>query len=255
MISLNGTFRCLRTAFLAAAIFMASSNVALAQVGSSMLTRHSESAILNVQQKVESLYQQGEYKRAFFIYRNELVPVGDKYAQYMVGFMYLNGTGIERDPVLASAWYRLAAERSYPEFIAIRDQLLGSFTEADLEKSDEIYQQLRMDYSDIAIIMQLLRQERAAWNEQKTGSRLAQSSAPVTVVDPLSGEMNSRAVFERKLRQRAAQHLDLLAKLLPDTTVPRDIRKVDIDELQAAADRQLAVINDRTPNPELATDR
>jgi hypothetical protein len=233
---------------------MAGGNLAVAQVGTT-LTRHSESAILNVQQKVESLYQQGEYKRAFFIYRNELVPIGDKYAQYMVGFMYLSGIGIEKDPVRASAWYRLAAERSYPEFITIRDQLLGSLTEIDLERSDDFYQHLRMDYSDIAIIMRLVRQDLAAWDEQKTGSRLTQSSGPVTVVDPQSGEMISRTVFERKFRQRAAQHLDLLAKLLPDTAVPRDIRKVDIDELQVAADRQLAVINDRTPNTEVATDR
>jgi len=66
-----------------------------------------ESRTLALQNKVDRLYDRGEFKRAYFIYRNELVPLGDKYAQYMVGYMLLTGTGVDEDPVSASAWYRL----------------------------------------------------------------------------------------------------------------------------------------------------
>ena len=69
------------------------------------------SKTLQVQQQAEEVFERTDYKRAFFIYRNELAPIGDKYGQYMVGYMYLTGKGVEEDIVAASAWYRLAAER------------------------------------------------------------------------------------------------------------------------------------------------
>ncbi len=54
-----------------------------------------------MQRKVDQLFERGDYERAYFIYRNELAPAGDKYAQYMVGFMHLTGMGIDEDPVAA----------------------------------------------------------------------------------------------------------------------------------------------------------
>jgi TPR repeat protein len=70
-----------------------------------------DSRTIRTQEKVESLYERGDYKRAHFIYSNELARQGDKYAQYMTGYMYLMGQGVEEDPVKAVAWYRIAAER------------------------------------------------------------------------------------------------------------------------------------------------
>ena len=71
---------------------------------------------ISVQNKAEQLFEERNYDRAFFIYRNELAPIGDKYSQYMVGFMYLTGKGVEPSRVMATAWYRLAAERGTKEF-------------------------------------------------------------------------------------------------------------------------------------------
>ena len=61
---------------------------------------------LRVQQKAEALFERGNYERAYFIYRNELAPIGDKYAQYMLGYMHLTGKGATEDRVAATAWYR-----------------------------------------------------------------------------------------------------------------------------------------------------
>ena len=80
-----------------------------------------DSKTLRTQSKAEKLYERGDFKRALFIYEKELAKTGDKYAQYMTGYMYLMGHGAPSDPVLASAWYRLAAERRAPEFIAVRE--------------------------------------------------------------------------------------------------------------------------------------
>ena len=103
----------------AASVFAA--DIALAQKTSELSADLPESGTIAIQQKVDRLYDAGFFERAYFIYRNELVPIGDKYAQYMVGFMYLAGLGIEQDSVAALAWYRLAAERGSPDFVAEAD--------------------------------------------------------------------------------------------------------------------------------------
>ena len=111
---------------------------------------------MRTQAKAESLYQRGDYKRAHFIYSSDLARQGDKYAQYMTGYMYLMGLGVEADPVKASAWYRIAAERRAPEFVTVRDQVLRTLNDEQRTRSDELYVELRKEYSDLLIIMELL---------------------------------------------------------------------------------------------------
>jgi TPR repeat protein len=130
-----------------------------------------DSRTARIQAKVETLYERGDYKRAHFIYSNELARQGDKYAQYMTGYMYLMGQGVEEDPVRASAWYRLAAERRAPEFIAARDQVLQSLNDEQRARSDEIYVELRKEYSDLVIIMGLLVEDLRTLKTATAGSR------------------------------------------------------------------------------------
>jgi TPR repeat protein len=42
----------------------------------------------------------------------------DKPSQLSIGFLYLNGEGVEKDPVTALAWFELASERGYPMYVA-----------------------------------------------------------------------------------------------------------------------------------------
>ena len=56
-----------------------------AQRSAGLSTDAPDSRTLGLQRKVDELYERGEFDRAYFIYRNDLAPVGDKYAQYMVG--------------------------------------------------------------------------------------------------------------------------------------------------------------------------
>ncbi len=51
-------------------------------------------ATLRTQERVEELYVKGSYDRAYLIYRKELAPRGDKYAQYMIGYMHFTGAGM-----------------------------------------------------------------------------------------------------------------------------------------------------------------
>lgn len=180
--------------------------------------------------KVDDLFRRGDVSRAYFIYRNELAPLGDKYAQYMVGYMHLTGVAVKQDKVTASAWYRLAAERGTPEFIKLRDQLLFEFTEDEHARSDEIYRELRRDYNDLAVLLTSIKRHNRALRSRPVNSVPA---APVST-SAFSPRPRSRqsARYYEQLERSLEQQLQMLARLgdFPDLeTAPA---KIDIDEIE-----------------------
>ncbi len=202
-------------------------------------------ATLRIGEHVEELFDDGEYERAFFIYRNRLAPIGDKYAQYMVGFMYETGTWVEENPILASAWYRLAAERGYEQFEQVRDLMLNSLTDVDQARSDELYLQLRREYSDVVILMRLIEQDVEAMRAV-TGSRISGGSGAVTIVDPREGSSVSGDEYLRRLRSSIEARLQFLGQQLGDPSIATQ-RAVDVDveSLNVRVERFVETIDDR----------
>ena len=180
-----------------------------------------------MQAKAEELFERGDYRRAHVIYRNDLAPIGDKYAQYMLGFMSLSGLGVEQDPVLASAWYRLAAERGEPEeFVAIRDELLTQLDAVDRARSEDIYLGLRRDYSDIAISMREAREAFEDLSQVSTGSRLGNPASAVTIVEPRAGSSLSGDALIYRQQRRMQGHLDHITGVL-------ELDRIDADTVTA----------------------
>ena len=118
-----------------------------------------DSRTLRIQQSVETVFSSGDYGRALLIYEKELAPLGDKYAQYMVGFMHLKGKGVPENPAEALAWYRLAAERGEGPFVRARDELRQSLQPAELEQSNERFAELWQRYSDRKLLLDLIRED------------------------------------------------------------------------------------------------
>ena len=199
----------------------------------------------SLSEKAERLYREGHWERAHFIYINELAIYGDKYAQYMAGYMFLEGRGVEPDPVRASAWYRLAAESGAPEFIEVRDELLESLSEESLAASDSIYIELRKQYSDIVLALNLARQEREQLREGTTGSRLSTTSSSVTIVDPQSGSAISGSEFERRIKARIKLRLDYITKVLGVAELDAELSNSEFEALAEQVDEYLQVIADR----------
>jgi len=204
---------------------------------------HPDARTLTVQSKVEELFQRGEFERAYFIYRNELVPAGDKYAQYMVGYMHLTGMGTDEDPVAAYAWYRLAAERGTPEFVAVRDQLKHDLQSEERRRSDAYYLQLRREFSDLVILLAAIKRnlpERRA----VTGSRIPTESATISVVDTRTpGQSRSSADYYGGIRRQLEKSLKTLAELGDFPDLETDPDRVDIDEIER-------LVNERINSPE-----
>ncbi len=76
-------------------------------------------AYVDAQKLADSEFAGGDYKSALRICRDQLAPIGGKYAQHQIGRMYLQGIGVEQDAARGAAWIQLAAERDIPELKAL----------------------------------------------------------------------------------------------------------------------------------------
>jgi hypothetical protein len=201
---------------LAILVAVGPASAAFAQQSTGNLSVELDSRTLSVQAKAEELFDREQYRRAHVIYLNDLAPIGDKYAHYMLGFMSLGGLGVEQDPVLASAWYRLAAERGDPEeFVEIRDELMEQLDAVDRARSDEAYLALRRTYSDIAINMREAREAFQDLSTVTTGSRIGNNpSSAVTIVEPRAGSSMSGDALVHRTQRRMQDHLDHITATL-----------------------------------------
>lgn len=203
-----------------------------------------DSHTMRIQSKAESLYVKGDYKRAHIIYVNELATIGDKYAQYMTGFMYLMGQGLPEDPVRASAWYRLSAERQAPEFMVVRDELIRTFNAEQLAASDAIYLELRKKFSDIVIVMRLLEEDLELLDVEATGSRVPSGSNLVTTLDPRKGTVTSAELYRDRVRRTLQSRVDFITGQLDIERMDADLSAAQIAELWERIEEQVSVIDD-----------
>ncbi len=220
------------------ALLISASGISYAQISSALSIDLPDSRTLAIQDKVDSLFDAGDFERAFFIYRNELVPRGDKYAQYMVGYMYLSGLGVEEDTVTASAWYRLAAERGTPEFIAVRERLLRTMTDGDISRSDERYLELRREYCDLAVLLNSIKSDMNAL-ENRTDTRLGAQSSPVSVIENRLSRARSGYDYHSDIREHLEVRLRLLIEAGDFQDIDPDPDRLNIHELERRVEQRI----------------
>ncbi len=216
-----------------------------AQDSSDLAADTPDARTLSVQRKVDEVFESGEFERAYFIYRNELAPVGDKYAQYMVGYMHLMGMGVEEDEVRASAWYRLAAERGHPEFVGVRNQILGSLDEDELERSDRAYIELRRQYGDLVLVMRQLRSDLKTLSAPTTGSRLQRRANPAMAADPVISVGLSGGSYYHKTGMRFRSRLDYVTETLGIDRVGGQVTIELLSDLNAQVEEYVLQVDDR----------
>lgn len=124
----------------------------------------------------------GNYKEAmkFFLIG---ARYADKLSQLSIGLMYLNGQGVQKDPVTAFAWIAIAAERKYPQFIATRDRIWAELDAQQREQAKAVIEKLYPEYGDAAAKRRMtlvLRRNRT----QLTGSYLGFGADSVASMTP-----------------------------------------------------------------------
>ena len=229
---------------LALSVLVLAAQPAAGQKSSDLSADLPDPRVLRIQQKVEALFVADEYERALFIYINELAPIGDKYAQYMVGFMHETGLGTAKDLVAASAWYRLSAERDTLEFVEIRDKMMDALDDTERAESDVLYGTLRRTYGDLAVLMTSIKRDKEQISAV-TGTRLGGSSgAPVTIIDPHTGSTRMRADYHRDVEKRMYERIAMLVELGGFDELGDDPTKVNVRELERLVNAKLETIPD-----------
>ena len=188
---------------------------------------------LRTQEKAQQLFEAGNYKRAYFIYRNELAPVGDKHAQYMIGFMHLTGKVVSKDGIVASAWYRLAAERGTPEFVKARDKVLAALTADQKAASDREYIALRQDLADVALLFKAVRSDYSQLAQPD--ARLRTSSEREVAVGAGAIRRQTRPLSDEDkalVRKRLQQRLDFILDESRIEVSDRDIDSLDLSVIE-----------------------
>jgi len=193
--------------------------------------------ILKTQEKVDSLFEKGDYERAMFIYRHELTPLGDKYAQYMIGFMYLTGKGVPQDAVQASAWYRLAAERGQDVFVSARDELLMTFDQNSRPYSDSAYRELRRELSDVALLSGMISADLEILR-RSTQTRAERMGSSEELID-------RRTRDYEPVVERLQKRLDYLIDLSFSDDFEPDIEQKGIELLEDEVNREIALFESR----------
>ena len=176
---------------------------------------------LRSQEHAERLYGEGEFARALIIYEKELSLIGDKYAQYMVGYMHLTGKGVEVNRAAALAWYRLAAERRDIPIMQARDALFHSLPHEEVVESNAIYLSLWRELGDNRLILNLVQKDLKILRS-RTGSRIeGVARGPIQVMIARSGDFQSDEYYDR-IQKRIDMRLQYL-----DTNV--EIIDLDLD--------------------------
>lgn len=202
-----------------------------------------DSRTLRIQERVEGVFLAGDYGRALLIYEKELAPLGDKYAQYMVGFMHLTGKGVPENPSEALAWYRLSAERGEVPFIKARDALRESLESAEVRRSDARFAELWQRYGDRRLILDLvesdlriLRRDTALTNDRPDGAGPGRSIA--------SGytENETGDGYHRRVRERLVERVQYLSSTM-DAAEAGIENPTLIEKLESEVRRELRALN------------
>lgn len=135
-------------------------------------------------QSARRAYRAERYRAAIEYYK-VAAYWADKLAQYNVGVMYLQGRGVEFDPVRGWAWLALSAERKYPDMVAAADQLHDLLDDAQRKAARRILEEeLLPEYGDDVAIERTAKEMRRDLR-RGTGSRLGSraSLSAVTIID------------------------------------------------------------------------
>jgi len=197
-----------------------------------------------IQERVEEIYTAGNFQRALSIYEKDLAPLGDKYAQYMVGYMHLAAEGVVEDRVEALTWFRLAAERGEPLLVDVRDTLITELSMEQIRASDARFLELWKSIGDRKLILELIQRDLDTLRSQ-TGTRIpgSSSSSPGLILRP-SGVTLAPNYYE-DIRARLNERISYLDSRDDDADIvlAEEIEKAR--QIEANAREEIAAMDKR----------
>lgn len=144
-------------------------------------------------------FRQGDYKAAAGNFRLA-ARWADKLAQFNLGLMYVNGHGVERDPLRGWAWIRLSAERGYPKNVQVAEEIWNQLTDEHRKLAQRILEEeLEPEFGDEVAVPRTDREmKRMLARKTSGGSRVGVNRA-VYVTDRGGNFVSGNQFFRDEL--------------------------------------------------------
>ncbi len=88
------------------------------------------------QKRADRFYDDGRYNQALRLYKR-LSQYSDKFSQYRLASMYLDGFGVEKNLLEAYAWSYVSAESRKPKYVAFHKEIRSMLDEEQLALARE----------------------------------------------------------------------------------------------------------------------
>ncbi len=140
-------------------------------------------------------YRQGDYDAA--VGNFQLASHwGDKMGQFNLGLLYVNGQGVERNPLRGWAWIELAAERGYPHYRQVADGIWGQFEPKHRKIARRILEdELRPEYGDEVAIERTSREMKRRLRKNTSGGSRVGANRVVYVEDRAGNLISGHQYF------------------------------------------------------------
>lgn len=106
------------------------------------------------QNQADLSFNEGKYKAAYDSYL-ELAKTNDKYSQYRLAYMYLQGLHVDKQPKEAFAWSAVAAENGQSEYLGLFNLIKGELTDTEIKQSIDHAEVYRKKYGNLAILLSI----------------------------------------------------------------------------------------------------
>ncbi len=120
--------------------------------------------------KADQAFETKDYDTAFSKY-SELAKVGDKFAQYRLSVMHLEGFGTQTNDIEAYAWAALASQDKTPVIEQYRDAVYLLIPEGQKEAAEKLKDDYYNNYSDPNLVRAALKETKKLLRKC-TGTRI-----------------------------------------------------------------------------------
>ena len=123
----------------------------------------------------------------------------DKPSQAYVAGMHWEGMGVPRNRSLAYAWMDLAAERGYPDFIAMREKMWGEMSESEraraLHEGNSIYARYGDDVANPRLARELRRQRMEVVGSRTGSMGMVKVRIPLPMAGGAASDPGASAAY------------------------------------------------------------
>ena len=142
-----------------------------------------------VLESAQAAINDGEYDTAFELY-NRAARWGEKGAQYVLGHLYLQGAGVDKDPVTGAAWLQAAAEAPVREYRSDAKDAMKALDDRQKAEAEQLAQRIISSFGMEAANVRCKSEHRVGSNIKQINCRHDNLTAGGLIVVPEDADIS-----------------------------------------------------------------